>query len=64
MQKTYREMAMEANPTCAGALAYCLLRIYEADRTQNNGVVMGEASLCHAFAREAEHVLREAGVLK
>lgn len=63
---TYHEMAQAARTMgedTRAAMALCLLRIYEADRTGNNGLVTGEAVLCRAFASEAEHLLREAGVV-
>lgn len=64
---SYFEMAQAAksmDEETRAAMALCLLRIYEADRTQNNGLVTGEANLCAAFATEARHVLTAAGVLK
>lgn len=62
---SYREMAQAAcvaDEDTRVAMAYILLRIYEADRTQNNGLVTGEANLCRAFSEEAKHVLTQAGV--
>lgn len=59
----YTEMAKQASPESVEKLASILLRIYEADRTQNCGAVNGEAVLCHAFAVEARQVLTDAGVL-
>lgn len=60
---TYQEMAQQARPESASAMAHVLLRIYEADRTQNCGAVNGEAVLSSSFATEAKLALREAGVL-
>lgn len=60
---TYDEMAKRANPESASQLAPVLLRIYEADRTDNNGAVNGEAVLCGSFKDWAKHVLTVAGVL-
>lgn len=63
---TYFEMAQAARTMSAenrARMALCLLRIYEADRTQNNGLVTGEANLCSAFAAEARYLLSQAGVL-
>ena len=64
---TYREMAdkaLKAKPEVVAVLAYTLLRIYEADRTKNNGLVTGEAVLCKAFSSEAKWALETAGVLE
>lgn len=60
---TYSEMANRAKPEAAALMAHVLLRIYEADRTKNCGLVNGEAVLSPSFAFEAKHVLTEAGVL-
>lgn len=64
--KTYFDMAQAArnmNEETRVRMAHCLLRIYEADRTRNNGMVNGEALLCLSFAEEAAFLLREAGVI-
>lgn len=64
---SYHEMAQAARTAdedTRASMALLLLRIYEADRTQNNGMVTGEANLCGAFASEAKHLLTQAGVLK
>lgn len=64
---TYHDMAQAARNMDADTraqMALLLLRIYEADRTQNNGLVTGEAVICGAFASEAKHLLTHAGVLK
>lgn len=60
---TYREMADKATPEAAAQLAHVLLRIYEADRTGNCGLVNGEALLSRSFVAEAKAALRDAGVL-
>lgn len=63
---TYQEMAQAArtmDADTAAAMALALLRIYEADRTQNCGVVMGEAVLCGSFRAAAKDALTRAGVL-
>lgn len=63
---TYKEMAEKAK-TCDSAaraeMAHVLLRIYEADRTKNIGLVNGEAILSQSFASEAKAALKHAGVL-
>jgi hypothetical protein len=64
---TYHEMAQAArsmDEDTRAQIALLLLRIYEADRTQNNGLVTGEANLCRAFASEAKYLLTQAGVLE
>lgn len=38
-------------------LYQALERIYEADATDNNGSVMGEASLCQMFSDKANYAL-------
>lgn len=38
-----------------------LRRIYNADRSKNNGMFGGEAVICPAFAVQALHALTEAG---
>lgn len=38
-----------------------LARIYNADKSDNNGMFNGEAVLCREYALEAEAVLTEAG---
>ena len=63
---TYHEMAQaarKADEDTRAAMALLLLRIYEADRTRNNGMVMGEAVICAGFASEAKYLLTQAGVL-
>ena len=63
---TYHDMAQAARTMTARQrvqMAYALLRIYEADRTRNCGVVNGEADLCRAFSAEAKHILTETGVI-
>jgi len=59
---TYLEMAKQAKPEAAAELAYVLLRIYEAHRSKNNGLVNGEAVLSRSFELEALNALRLAGV--
>jgi len=60
---TYDEMAKRASPESAPELAAILLRIYEADRTENCGLVNGEAMLCKSFRMFAQLALTNAGVL-
>lgn len=60
---TYAEMSQKAKPESASKLAHVLLRIYEADRTENCGMVCGEAVLSHSFSEEARDALEAAGVL-
>ena len=59
----YTDMAQRADPAKAHLLADVLLRIYEADRTNNNGFVTGEATLSLYFKHWAKHVLTDSGVL-
>ena len=64
---TYNEMAQAARTAdedARAAMAFILLRIYEADRTGNNGLVTGEAMLCRAFSSEARQALINAGVIR
>jgi hypothetical protein len=65
--KTYHEAAQAArtmDEDTRADMALILLRIYEAHRTNNCGLVNGEAELCGAFAVEAKRVLTQAGVLE
>jgi hypothetical protein len=47
--------------SCSKEMAKLLYRIYMADKTGNNGAIMGEAVLCPHFSNAAHRLLLEAG---